>query len=223
MPRVLDDRELHAEADAEIRDACSRARSGSPRSCLRRRACRSRRAPGSRPCSASDSTPSRFDLFRVDVMDVDLASALDAGVDERLGQRLVRLGQVDVLADHGDVALRAADARAHRRALPDRRGPRAAASMPSFLHTMTSRPFGVQHAGNLVDRVGVQRRNHGIRRDVGEERDLAASPSGIGRSARHSTMSGWMPISRSSFTECCVGLVFISPAAGMNGTSVRWM
>ncbi len=26
-----------------------------------------------------------------------------------------------------------------------------------------------------------------------------------------------MPISRSSFTECCVGLVFISPAAGMYG------
>ena len=29
-----------------------------------------------------------------------------------------------------------------------------------------------------------------------------------------------MPISRSSLTECCVGLVFISPAALMNGTSV---
>ena len=49
------------------------------------------------------------------------------------------------------------------------------------------------------------------------------SPSGTGRSARQSTMSGWIPISRSSFTECCVGLVFISPAEGMNGTSVRWI
>ena len=36
-------------------------------------------------------------------------------------------------------------------------------------------------------------------------------------------MSGWMPIERSSFTECCVGLVLSSPALGMNGTSVRWM
>ena len=32
-----------------------------------------------------------------------------------------------------------------------------------------------------------------------------------------------MPIERSSFTECCVGLVFSSPALGMNGSSVRWM
>ena len=30
-----------------------------------------------------------------------------------------------------------------------------------------------------------------------------------------------MPISRSSFTECCVGFVFSSPAAAMYGTSVR--
>ena len=36
-------------------------------------------------------------------------------------------------------------------------------------------------------------------------------------------MSGWMPMRRSSLTECCVGLVFSSPAWPMNGTSVRWM
>src|SRR5216683_2936203 len=37
-------------------------------------------------------------------------------------------------------------------------------------------------------------------------------PSGSGRSQRHSRMSGWMPRPRSSFTECCVGLVLVSPA-----------
>ena len=37
------------------------------------------------------------------------------------------------------------------------------------------------------------------------------------------TMSGWMPMRRSSLTECCVGLVFSSPAWPMYGTSVRWM
>ena len=36
-------------------------------------------------------------------------------------------------------------------------------------------------------------------------------------------MSGWMPIERSSLTECWVGLVFSSPADGMYGSSVRWM
>ena len=52
---------------------------------------------------------------------------------------------------------------------------------------------------------------------------LRRSPSGNGRSLRQIRMSGWMPIERSSFTECCVGLVFISPADAMSGTSVRWM
>ena len=31
-------------------------------------------------------------------------------------------------------------------------------------------------------------------------------------SERQTTMSGWMPMRRSSLTECCVGLVFSSPA-----------
>ena len=35
------------------------------------------------------------------------------------------------------------------------------------------------------------------------------------------TMSGWMPMRRSSWTECWVGLVFSSPACPRNGTSVR--
>ncbi len=42
-----------------------------------------------------------------------------------------------------------------------------------------------------------------------------------GDSERHRSMSGWMPIRRSSLTECCVGLVFSSPAWPMYGTSVR--
>ena len=52
---------------------------------------------------------------------------------------------------------------------------------------------------------------------------LRRSPSGSGCSLRHSRMSGWMPIERSSFTECWVGLVLSSPAAAMYGTSVRCM
>jgi hypothetical protein len=39
----------------------------------------------------------------------------------------------------------------------------------------------------------------------------------IGRSERHSKMSGAIPISRSSRTLCWVGFVFNSPAAAMNG------
>ena len=48
VARVLDRRDLHAEADAEVGDLRSRARTGRRGSCPRRRACRSRRARGSR-------------------------------------------------------------------------------------------------------------------------------------------------------------------------------
>ena len=47
---------------------------------------------------------------------------------------------------------------------------------------------------------------------------FSRSSIGISRSARHSSTSGWMPISRIFCTVCCVGLVFNSPAAAMNGT-----
>ena len=41
------------------------------------------------------------------------------------------------------------------------------------------------------------------------------SASGIGRFARQSRRSGAMPMLRSSFTECWVGLVLSSPAVSM--------
>jgi hypothetical protein len=47
---------------------------------------------------------------------------------------------------------------------------------------------------------------------------FSRSSSGMRRSARHSSASGWMPISRSFCTVCCVGLVFSSPAAAIQGT-----
>jgi len=40
-------------------------------------------------------------------------------------------------------------------------------------------------------------------------------PRAIGRSQRQIRMSGWMPISRISRTECCVGFVLSSPAEAM--------
>ena len=42
-------------------------------------------------------------------------------------------------------------------------------------------------------------------------------------SERQISMSGAIPMRRSSLTECCVGLVLSSPAWPMYGTSVRWM
>src|SRR4026207_1729348 len=46
-----------------------------------------------------------------------------------------------------------------------------------------------------------------------------SEPSSL--SERHRTMSGWMPMRRSSLTECCVGLVFSSPAWPVAGARVE--
>ena len=46
--------------------------------------------------------------------------------------------------------------------------------------------------------------------------------SDTGWSERRTMMSGWMPIPRSSLTECWVGLVLSSPVAIRAGSSVTW-
>jgi hypothetical protein len=76
----------------------------------------------------------------------------------------------------------------------------------------------VQHGRNLVDRISVEALDHRFALHIAEQRDLGFSSSGIWRSARQSRMSGWIPISRNSLTECCVGLVFSSPAVGIYGS-----
>ena len=47
--------------------------------------------------------------------------------------------------------------------------------------------------------------------------------SGSGLSVRHTKISGWIPTLSSSFTECCVGLLFSSPLPGMETTSGTWI
>ena len=77
---------------------------------------------------------------------------------------------------------------------------------------------------DLVDVVDVARGDDRLDRQRREQRDLLADVAWRAPpSERHMSMSGWMPMRRSSLTECCVGLVLSSPAWPMYGTSVRWM
>ena len=78
--------------------------------------------------------------------------------------------------------------------------------------------IGLRHRIDVVD---VPRLDHGAFAHVAEQAELAPLFLRVSRSVRHSRISGWMPIERSSFTECWVGLVFNSPALGMNGNSVK--
>ena len=55
-----------------------------------------------------------------------------------------------------------------------------------------------------------------------QKRDIFfLSTLGIALSDLQIIISGWIPKLRSSFTECCVGLVFISSDDFKNGTKVR--
>jgi hypothetical protein len=67
---------------------------------------------------------------------------------------------------------------------------------------------------HLVDRVSLSfGLDHRLDGDVAEQGDLGAIVEAERCSVRHMRMSGWMPICRNWPTECCVGLVFSSPAA----------
>ena len=88
--------------------------------------------------------------------------------------------------------------------------------------TRSSSPLAVHEQRHLVDVVGVARRDDRVRVDVAEQGDLLADALRQRLLGAATMMSGWMPISRSSSTECWVGLVFSSPATPMKGTSVTW-
>src|SRR3954470_12769592 len=104
VARELDSGELHAEADAEIRHAV-----------LARVADRGDLALGAALAEAAGdqdrvhllqaAATVLFQLFGIEVMDVDLRPGMDAGVAQRLVQALVRILQVDVFADERDVDL----------------------------------------------------------------------------------------------------------------------
>ena len=78
----------------------------------------------------------------------------------------------------------------------------------------SSRPLLTRLKRHLVDaELLVALLDDRLALDVAEEGDLVVILGGIGCSVRQIRMSGWMPICRSTPTECCVGLVFNSPAA----------
>src|SRR5256885_2260173 len=100
VARELDHRELHAQAYAQIRDlvlarvldrlyhAFDSAPAESARHEYRVHAFQER----------ADAV--LLDRLRINVTDVHPAARVDPGVDERFVQRFVRIGEIDILADH---------------------------------------------------------------------------------------------------------------------------
>jgi hypothetical protein len=169
---VLDGGDLHPQADAQIRDAVFAGVAGGDDLALD--------ATLAEATGHEDRVVLR-ELCRglgrqrlgVHVLDVDLDVVVDAGVAQRLVERLVRVREFGVLAGHRDrdLALRVGD-------FLDQPVPAVEVGRPGQeleLHAdHLVQALLVEHAWHLVDGVRVPDRDHAVQRDIGEERNLLA-------------------------------------------------
>src|SRR6266571_2956622 len=171
VSREFDHRELHAQANAEIRDlVLARVLDRLHHAFNAPLA----EAPGDKyRVHAFQQRADAFllDRFRIHVTDVDPAARVDPGVDERLVERLVGIGEIDVLADHrdGDLVLRMLERLDQFFPRPELGGLGDDAELVAddFIQHLL-----VQHPWNPVDRVRVPDRDDGIGLNVGKQRDL---------------------------------------------------
>ena len=87
---------------SQRRECRSRERTESRESCPRSPGPRSRPEPRSRRACRAAPRDRRFELFAVDVVELELHVTLESGVHQGLVQGFVRIAQVDVLADERD-------------------------------------------------------------------------------------------------------------------------
>ena len=109
--------------------------------------------------------------------DVDAGLVGEPAGPQRLGDREVGVGQVDVLADEGDADLLVGVVHATQQVVP--LGPVDVAErqvQPSY--DVGVEALGVQHLGDVVDRRGVDRGHDGLGVDVAHQRDLALDAVG---------------------------------------------
>jgi hypothetical protein len=172
VARVLDRRDLHAEADAEVRNAVLAGELRGEDLALDAALAEAARHQD-RIEAAQVADVRRVQVFRIDVLDLDPRVVVDAGVAQRLVQRLVRVGQIDVLAAHRDrdLVLRVLDL-VHE-VVPARQVGRLRVQVELRADQLVE-PLRVQHARHLVDRVGVPHRDHAELGHVREQRDLRA-------------------------------------------------
>ncbi len=183
--------------------------------------------PGTRmpwTCSRCARRVVALEDLRLDPVEIDLDPIGDAAMRQRLDQRLIGVLEAGIFADDGDGDL--AFGIAH--ALDDR-VPAAHVGLRRRLDAESRQHLGCR-ARRRDRRAAPHRycrrrapRSPRFRAHCRTARACAAPPAGSRGRCGTAGCRGWMPIERSSLTECCVGLVFNSPALGMNGSSVRWM
>ena len=173
MTRELGDRDVHPEADPEIRD---RALAGDA-------AGEDLPLPPARAEAAGDEDAvDLLELARrllvghvlgVHPADAHAATVVDARVLQRLVHGEVRVVELHVLADERDLDLALELSRPLDQLAPLAEIGRPRIE-PELLADELVEPLGLEHLGDEVDVTDVGRRDHGARIDVGEERDLLA-------------------------------------------------
>ncbi len=173
VPSELGDRDVHAEADAEIRDP----------PLARDAACEDlalppARAKAARHQHAVDRLEQLGCLVVGHILGVDPAhphgaAAVQARVLQRLVHRQVRVLQLHVLPDERDLCELAplVDPARQLRPFPELRLRRVE---PELVADEPVEPLLLQHAGDEVHVRHVRARDHSGRVDIGEERDLVA-------------------------------------------------
>ena len=201
----------------------ARGRPGTRGSSPPSRASRSRRGRARRRPTRARAAASSSDIPSASTQRTRTRAVVDARVLERLVHREVGVVQLHVLADERDL-----DARRRARAMrsvSSRHSPSSAcrSGSPSFVQTSV-----VEALAPGAPRARGRRRRRRRSRSrppasTSAKRAIFSRMSAeSGSRERQTMMSGWIPMRRSSLTECCVGFVFSSPAASMNGTSVTW-
>ena len=157
VARHLDRRDLHAEADAEIRDAVL-ARELRGQDLALDAALAEAARHEDRVVVRQRADVRRAQAFGVDVLDLHPRMVVDAGVAQRLVERLVRVGQLDVLAAHGDRHFGLRMLKLVHQTVPARQLGGTREQLQLHADQLVE-PLLVQHARHLVDRVGVPDRD----------------------------------------------------------------
>ena len=172
VARELDRRALHAEADAEVGDALlAREADGAQLSFHAARA-----EAGADEDAVDAGQLAVIALFlerlRVDVDDAHLHVVGDAAVHERFVERLVRVAEVDVLADEADAHLVLGMPHLAHDLFPLRQRADLLVRQVQLVEQDLVETLARERQRHLVDEVDVVRRHDRLVFHVAEERDL---------------------------------------------------
>ncbi len=203
MARKLDDGDLHSQADPEVRDLIFPGIVGGADFAFD--------AAGAEPAGNQDAvgpgqgrrTILQIDLFGVDELQLHPAVIGRTAVVKRFVQAFIGFGQIRVFPDDGDIHLVFGLLEPFDQLFPFLQARRPSPDMQQ-LNDLIVQPLSVKIQGDFVNTVHILGGNNASSLTLQKSAILALISLGRYRSARHSRMSGWMPMLRSSLTLCWV-------------------